>query len=379
MNTKKILTTLALCAILFTGCGVKDQNAIIKVNGKAISQTKYDKMIDKAINSSPLGKMTDLKANKDGFLYLMMEQQVVNQLILQELLDQEVQERGIKVTNKDIDEELKRIIDQMGGKDILTQTLKNNNISIGDFKDDLKTQIKMKKLAASVKKIKVSDKECEEYYNKNINQFKNPEQVRASHILISANPYQMQLELTDNGKKKIEINELKSKIEKQMKEKEALANSLDAELKADSSKFEQYAKKYSNDEMSAKQGGDLGFFAKDRMVPEFAEVAFSAKPNTVSDVVKTQYGYHIIMVKDRKAASTTPYEKAKSRIKEYLQNQQMITALDELTTAAKKKAEIEYMDERYNPDNIQKKLTNQVDDITNGQASKVKEQTKKNK
>ena len=377
MKTKKILATLALCTILFTGCAVKDQNAIIKINGKAISQAKYDQMIDKAINMSPMGKMTDLKANKDGFLYLMMEQQVVNQLIIQELLDQEVKERGIKVTGKDIDEELKRIIDQVGGKDILLETLKTNNVSIKDFKEDLKIQIKMKKLAASVKKIKVSDKDCEEYYNKNINEFKTPEMVRASHILIAVNPYKMQLELTDNGKKKMDISELKAKIEKQMKEKEALAQKLDKELKADPSKFAQYAKKYSNDEMSAKQGGDLGFFAKDRMVPEFAEVAFSAKPNTVSDVVKTQYGYHIIMVQDRKAASTTPYKKAKSQIKDFLKNQQIIAALDELTTAAKKKAEIEYMDERYNPDNIQKKLNKQVDDITNGQAAKFREQNKK--
>ena len=129
--------------------------------------------------------------------------------------------------------------------------------------------------------------------------------------------------------------------------------------------------------MSAKRGGDLGFFAKDRMVPEFAEVAFSAKPNTVSDVVQTQYGYHIIMVQDRKAASTTPYKKAKSKIKDFLKNQHMIIALDELTTAAKKKAEIEYMDERYNPENIQKKLSKQVDDITGRQVEEAKKQSQK--
>lgn len=379
MKTRKILATLALAAILFTGCGVKDQNAIIKVNGKSISQTEYDKLIDKSINASPFGKMADLKANKDGFLYLMVEQQVVNQLILQQLLDQEATERGIKVTNKDVEEELKKIIDQMGGKDRLVEVLKSNGVSINDFKNDVKTQIKMKKLANSVKKIKISDKDCKEYYDKNLNAFKTPEQVRASHILIGANPYQLQLELTDNGKKKIEINELKAKIEKVMTEKKALAVKLDKELKADPSKFAQYAKKYSTDEMSAKQGGDLGFFAKDRMVPEFAEVAFAAKPNTVSDVVTTQYGYHIILVKDRKAASTTPYEKAKSQIKEFLTNQEQIKALDELTTAAKKKAEIEYMDERYNPDNIQKKLTNQVNDLTNGEAEKARKQSKDKK
>ena len=74
-------------------------------------------------------------------------------------------------------------------------------------------------------------------------------------------------------------------------------------------------KKYSEDENSAKQGGDLGFFAKDRMVPEFAEAAFKAKPNTVTEPVQSQFGYHIIMVTDRRAAGVVPYEKAKSDIK----------------------------------------------------------------
>lgn len=377
MNKKKLLVTLVLAGVLVTGCGVKDQNAIIKINGKNISKASYEKLIDKSINTSPLGKMGDLKANKDGFLYLMMEQQVINQLILEEILNQEAKERGIKVTNSDIDKELKKIIDQIGGKDKLSETLKNNNVSISEFKEDLKTQIKMKKLANSVKKIDITDKDCEKFYNENKDKFKHPDQVRASHILIGANPYQMQMELTDNGKKKIDINELKPKIEKQMKEKEELAKKIDKELKADPSKFEQYVKKYSTDENSAKQGGDLGFFAKEQMVPEFANVAFAAKPNTISDVVQTQFGYHIIMVKDRKAADITPFEKAKDNIKDYLTSREQIKALDELTVAAKKKAKIEFLDDRYNPETIQKKLSTQVDDMTGGEAKKVREQSKK--
>lgn len=376
MKKAKLIATLALSAILFTGCSLKDQNAIIKVNGKAIPKAKYESMIDKSINASPLGKMGDLKANKDGFLYLMMEQQVVNQLVIEEILNQEAQKRGIKVTNKDVEKELKNIIKQMGGKDRLTEILKANNVSVSQFKRDVQTQVKMKKLADSVKKTKITDADCEKYYNEHIDMFKYPDQVRASHILIGANPYQMQLELTDNGKKEVKVEELKAQIEKQMKEKEDLANKLDKELKADSSKFADYAKKYSTDEGSAKRGGDLGFFAQDKMVPEFAQAAFAAKPNTVTDVVKTQYGFHIIMVTDRKSASTTPYKKVKNSIKDYLNAQQQVNALDKLTTTAKKKAKIEYLDERYNPDNIQKKLTRQVDDMTDGQAEKVREATK---
>jgi parvulin-like peptidyl-prolyl isomerase len=162
-----------------------------------------------------------------------------------------------------------------------------------------------------------------------------------------------------------------------MKEKEELAKKIDSELKADPSKFEEYVNKYSTDTASKIQGGDLGYFAKDKMVPEFAQAAFAAKPNTITDVVQTNFGYHIIYVKDRRAAGTTPFKKVKSQIKEFLITQQQIASLDKLTTEAKKKAKIEFMDDRYNPETIQKKLTNQVDDLKNGESEKTEKESKK--
>jgi len=380
MKGSKLLATLALSAVLFTGCGVKNQEAIIKINDQAITKAEYEKAIDDSIKNSPLAAMGDLKANKDGFLYLMTEQQVINQLIIQEILDQEAEARGITVTNKDVDEALKKTIDQIGGKDRLMEALKMNNVSPAQLKKDLRNQVKMQKLANAAGNIEVTDKDCEDFYKKNPDKFKYPEQVRASHILIGANPYQIQQEIVGDGKDKKELQEeeLKAKVEAKMNEKKELAEKLQKELKADSSKFAQYAKKYSTDEGTAKQGGDLGFFAKEQMVPEFGKAAFSAKPNTVTDVVKTQFGYHIILVQDRKEAGTTPYEKAKTGIKEYLQTQKQIKTLDDLTAAAKKKSKIEFMDERYNPETIQKKLSSQVDAATNGQASKAKEAAKKN-
>ena len=377
MKASKLLVTLALSAVLFTGCGIKNQNAIIKINDQAITQAEYDKLMDRSISQSPFGKMGDLKGNKDGFLYLMMEQNVINQLIITELLEQEAKDRGIKVTGKDVDEALKKSMDQMGGKDRLIEVLKLNNISVADFKKDLKNQVKMQKLANSAGKIEVSDKECEKFYKENPDKFQNPEMVRASHILISANAWQIQQDLTLDGKRKMEEAELKAQVEAKMADKKAQAEKLAKELKADKTKFAEYAQKYSDDPGTAKQGGDLGFFPKEAMVPEFTKVAFESKPDTVSDVVKTQFGYHIIYVQDRRAAGVTPYDKAQNGIRDYLTTEKQIKALDDLTAAAKKKAKIEYMDERYNPEVIQKKLTRQVDDATGGQASKVKEEFKK--
>lgn len=379
MKFSKLLATLAVSAILFTGCGIKDQNAIIKVNNKAITQSEYNQLMDQSLAQVPFGKPEDLKGNKDGFFYLMTEQRVINQLIVKELLDQEADKRGIKVKGKDIDEAMKKVLDQVGGRDRLMEVLKENGVSVSDFKNDLKSQVRMRKLAQAAGKISVTDKDCEDFYKKNPDKFQNPDKVRASHILISANPYQISEEIKSKSKGEISEQELKAKVEAKIAEKKALAEKLDKELKLDKSKFEAYVKKYSEDPGSAAQGGDLGFFAKEQMVPEFSEVAFNSKPDTISDVVKSQYGFHIIYVKDRRAAGVTPFEKAKSGIKEHLVMEKQIKALDDLIIAAKKNAKIEYLDEQYNPEVIQKKLTKQMDYATGGKANQVKEQDKKSK
>ncbi len=118
-------------------------------------------------------------------------------------------------------------------------------------------------------------REVERAYNDSIELYSTPEQVRASHILLKT-----------AGKKE---DEVKAKAEQILKE-----------LKAGGD-FAALAKKYSEDEGSAKQGGDLDFFGKGRMDPAFEEAAFELKPGEISDVVKSQYGFHIIKVTDKKA------------------------------------------------------------------------------
>ena len=104
------------------------------------------------------------------------------------------------------------------------------------------------------------------------------------------------------------------------------------------------AKENSEDTATAVKGGDLGFFAEKEMVPEFSKAAFSMKPNSISEKpVKSQYGYHIIMVTDRAAASQDPFEKVKENIKGYLANQKQIEMIDQLTESLKKNAKIEYV------------------------------------
>ena len=124
----------------------------------------------------------------------------------------------------------------------------------------------------------VTGQQIERSYNDNIQQYSTPEQVRASHILLKT-------EGKDDAVVKKQAEEILAK---------ARAGSDFAEL----------AKKYSEDEDSAKKGGDLDFFGKGRMVPQFEQKAFSMQPGEISDLVKTQFGYHIIKLVDKKPAET---------------------------------------------------------------------------
>lgn len=363
MRGKKLLTTLAVSAMLFAGCGLKSGEAIIKVNNQNITQGQFDAEFNKqAGNGIAKALGIDVKDDKNSFLYLLIKDRVVNELIVKSLLNQEIEKRGITVTNKDVDDAVKDIIDKVGSKEQLDALLKQNGISNSQFKKDLKEEVKMRKLATELGSSSVSDAEAKKFYNENINKFKHPDKVRASHILITVNPKEIEEVIkSDPNNKNMDEATVKAKVNEEIQAKEAKANQLLAEAKKDPTQFAKLAKENSEDTATANKGGDLGFFAAKEMVPEFSKAAFSMRPNTISDKpVKTQFGYHIIMVTDRSAAGQDPFEKVKANIKAYLENQKQIELIDKLTESLKKSAKIEYVNPAYNPENIQKGVQDAV-------------------
>lgn len=371
MRGKKLLTTLAASAVLFAGCGLKSGEAIIKVNNQNITQGQFDAEFDKqAGNGIAKALGIDVKDDKNSFLYMLIKDRVVNELIVKALLNQEMQKRGIEVTNKDVDDAVKEIIDKVGSKEQLDALLKQNGISNSQFKKDLKEEVKMKKLAKELGSSSVSDAEAKKFYNDNISKFKHPDKVRASHILISVNPQEIEeVVKSDPNNKNIDETAVKAKVAAEVQAKEAKANQILAEAKKNPTQFAKLAKENSEDTATANKGGDLGFFAAKEMVPEFSKAAFSMKPNTISDKpVKTQFGYHIIMVTDRSAAGQDPFEKVKPSIKAYLENQKQIELIDKLTESLKKSAKIEYINTSYDPANIQKGVQESIKN--SGEAAK---------
>src|SRR5919198_2790047 len=127
----------------------------------------------------------------------------------------------------------------------------------------------------------ITDEQVRAYYDQNPTLYSTT-QIQASHILVKD---------------------------------EATAREILAEVKAHPEKFADLAREKSTDTTSAKKGGDLGIFGQGRMVPEFERAAFALKPGEISDVVKTQYGYHIIAVTDRKEGDRRPFDQVKEQIR----------------------------------------------------------------
>ena len=375
MKGKKLLATIALSAILFTGCGIKSAQTIIKVNNGKITQGQFDEKFDQASQGGMFAQLgINVKDGKNNFLFYLIKDKVVNELIVKELLDQEMAKRGIKVSGADVDNAVKEIVDKVGSKEQLDQILKQNNVTAAQFKKDLTEEVKLKRLAQTLGVPAITDADTKKYYNDNIAKFKYPDKVRASHILIAVNPAEIEEVIrADKANKDLTEEQIKAKVNDEIAAKEAKAKEVLAKVQKDPANFAQIAKENSEDTTTAVKGGELGFFAAQEMVPEFSKAAFSMKPNTVSGLVKTQFGYHIIKVTDRMAAGQEPYEKVKNDIKAYLQNQRELQAIDNLVESLKKSANIEYVNPEYDPKEIQKAVQTEIKNAPQTEARLKKE------
>ncbi|MGN0014007.1 MAG: peptidylprolyl isomerase [Candidatus Gastranaerophilaceae bacterium] len=364
MNIKsKIITASLLSVFLFSGCGFDNKkDAVIMINNTPITKQQYQKEFDKLAGNPMFKQMgVDIKADPNGYINLMLKDKVVNELIVKTILDNEIEKRNIKVSNEDIDAELKKIIDKVGTKEKFNEILKQSGVSASQFKEDLKQEVRVQKLINSFSLVKISDEDAEKFYNSHLSEFKYPDKVKASHILITADENTIrELIKSKEESKNLTEQQIEEKVQQDLAAKKQKAEKLLAEAKKDPSQFAKLAKENSDDPGSAQQGGDLGYFTKDQMVPEFSEAAFSAKPSVVTGIVKSPYGYHIILVKDRIAAGTEPFEKVKEDIKMYLENQEKINVLQKFLTKAQNEAKIEYIDKSFNPDDIQAKIKEQV-------------------
>lgn len=285
---------------------------LARVNGEDVTKTQFERFI------------SNLEMNAGGPVPAERRNEVyrnaLDQIVDMRLLVQEVKARKIPGDEQMADSQLQGIRSRFPSEEAFKQALAAENTTAEKLKGDLLTQSGINKLMADEQAgaPDVTDADVKTFYDQNPDKFKRPEQVRASHILFKT-------EGDAAAKKKAR----------------AMAETVLKEAKGGKD-FGALAKQHSSDG-SAPQGGDLGFFEKERMVPEFSNAAFAMQPGQVSDIVESQFGYHIIKVTERKAPETIALDEVAPRVKQYLTQQRRKERADAFVKQLRSKAKIEVL------------------------------------
>lgn len=255
---------------------------VAKVNRQAISYTEFN---DAFLSNLRFYEM--IQGSLSGSEAYEVRFQTLQQLINQKLMLQQVKKNRIKVSNNDIEAELASLKEGFESEADFRARLRENNVTERQLRGHIRDNLAIRALQEKMSQVEITEEDVKKAY----------EQVRASHILFQVED--------DNW------DEAKSRAEAVL-----------AEIKGGKSLAE-LAQKYSEDPGSKDNGGDLDFFARDSgFVEEFTEAAFALKVGEVSEPVKTDFGYHIIQVTDRKEAVGDEFEAEKDAIRERLMEEE---------------------------------------------------------
>lgn len=243
-------------------------------------------------------------------MYDSIGAQTKEALITKMLILQEGKENKVNVTAEEVETELNELKEMWGvSSDAELEQLlamQGGSTTLETLKEQIVLWRTVHHILAPT--IKLSDAEIQEYFNAHQDEFGEPEQVKARHILVAT---------------------------------EDEAKSILADLKAGAD-FAKLAKEKSTDPGSASAGGDLGFIKKGEMVPEFETAAFALAKGELSDIVKSEHGYHIIQVVEKKAAVKPEFAKAKADVKATLTDQKIEAKYQSWLQELQKAAKIEY-------------------------------------
>jgi parvulin-like peptidyl-prolyl isomerase len=318
---KPTLTSIALAlvsgALLLAGCGGGDStssedvpdDAVAIVGDQEVSKEQFNSLIAQARASAKQQKRTFPKEGTPEFANL--RSQGLEYLVRRAQFEQMAEELDVEVTEKQVDERLEQLKKQFYGGDDkkFRDSLKKLLLTEDQVKRDVRAQLLEEQLYKKVTEdVKVTDKEIEDFYNKNKAQYQQAATREVRHILVKT---------------------------------KAKADALHGQLE-NGGNFANLAKKNSEDPGSKSQGGKLTV-SKGQTVPPFDKAAFSLKKNELSQPIKTQYGWHIIEpLSEVKKATTTPLPQVKEAIKQQLLSEKKTKEMREWIEGLKDEFDVAY-------------------------------------
>lgn len=303
-RTVSVVLAVGLLALGLSGCK-KDAAAI--VNGEVISKTSIDQQLQQLSSQYPqMFQGKDGEQRKAEF-----RQRLIDNAVSTVLIKQEAERQGITVSDSQIESQTAELKKGFPNEAAFQDALKKNGITLDELKqrekENLLSQRLIEKLTA---KIDPSEKELNDYYQKNKSTvFEEKASVHAWHILFD-------------------------------EKDKATAEKVLGQLKSGGN-FAALAKQYSKDPGSKEKGGDLGW-PTTPYVPEFQAALDKMKAGEISGLVKSQFGYHIIKVIEKRPARIKSFDQVKDQVRQMLIQQQQADVFQKLLDELKKKAKIEY-------------------------------------
>lgn len=243
---------------------------------------------------------------------VMTAENILEGMIINEIMLQEASEKGISVSDSEVDSYLSELLAAAGKtEEELLEEMEDMGYTMEELRDSLKRELTIAELlnATVLGEITVEESEARDYYDSHISEFTTPEMIRASHILVNTS-----------------------------KEAASIRNKA-----LGGAKFDELAEEYSLCPSSA-QGGDLGWFGKGGMVKEFEDAAFALEDTgDISPVVETQFGFHVIKLAGRQEEGTEDYEDVKNSIMQMILMQKQSAAVEIYTSQLRAASDVEIL------------------------------------
>ena len=313
------ITAILTLVLFFLPAMATDQKPsdekVAVVNGVVIARIQFDKELKVHLErvARQGGQITDDKMED-------LKKDILEGLIEREVLYQESQKAGIKITDQKVDDQVAAIKKRFPNEEEFNKALATMGLTEEDVREQIQHGLAIRELIDQkvANKIVITDEETKAYYDANLQLFNQPEEVKASHILIKVEP------TADDATKAA----ARKKIE-----------DLQQKLK-DGGDFAELAKENSEGPSNTR-GGDLGYFKRGQMVKPFEDAAYSMKIDEVSDLVETRFGYHLIKVYDKKPEQTLAYAEVKDKIAQRLKQEKVEKDATRYVEDLKKGAKIE--------------------------------------
>lgn len=291
------------------------------VNGEAILLSELEKNVQFLVEQykllTPASEQTTEKVRQ-------LKKDILNQMIDERLLLQEAKKRKIVVAKREIEDGVNEVKRRFPTLEDFQAELKKQSLTEADFEKRIRDQLMVIKLIDLEIKAKVGvpkEEETIKLYDKIVSQIdgkKDPNlSVEEENEIASLAKF-----FQRRTAERVRVRHILIRVEKnaRMQDKTTALNKIkEIQQKIKAGKdFSELAQKYSEDPGSKEQGGDLGFFVRGEMVPEFEKVAFSLPVGEVSDIVETDFGYHLLKCEEKKAKSKLTYGEVKEELQEYL-------------------------------------------------------------